>query len=144
MQAKRIKVIAGMLLKCGTGKITIDPEQMAKANEAMTKDDIRNLIKEGIVSERQWKGQSRGRAREMLKRKKKGRRKGYGSRKGTKKARSQRKKEWMSNTRSQREKLKELKKEAQEKGIYSSVYRRINGNFFRGRKHLEKFVKGEK
>ncbi len=91
MKAEKAKEIAAGLLKVGKKKIWIDPEEAESVKEAITKDDIRELIKNGIIKKRKEGEQSRGRARKIEKQKKKGRRKGHGSRKGTAKARTDRK-----------------------------------------------------
>ena len=144
MQIKRAKEIAAKLLKVGESKIWVNPEEGEKIKEAMTKEDVRALIGDRIIKKKKINEHSRGRARTLQKQKKKGRKKGAGKRKGKNTARTNPKKKWMSNVRSQRKKLSELKEEAKKSGIYSTAYKRIRGSFFRGRKHLEEFIKGDK
>lgn len=143
MKAEKAKEIASKLLKVGKNKIWINPEEAESIKEAITKDDIRELIKNGVIKKRKENEQSRGRARKIERQKKKGRRKGYGSRKGTAKARTDRKKEWISRVRAQRVLLKELKKKHPDKVKkfgYSKLYRMIKGGFFKSKAQLERFV----
>ena len=147
MDLNKVKRIAAQVLKIGTNRVWFDPEQSDKISEVITKDDVRELVKEGVIKKRQVMAQSRGRARVNRAKKTAGRKKGLGKRKGTKKARTSRKKNWMKNVRAQRKKLKELREEFPkdvEKVGYSNVYRKIKGGFFRGKKYVESFVKENK
>jgi len=143
MKAEKAREIAAKLLKVGKNKIWIDPEESESIKEAITKDDIRELIKNGVIKKKKESEQSRGRARKVEKQKKKGRRKGHGSRKGTAKVRMDRKKNWINRVRAQRALLKELKEKNPEqvkKLGYSKLYRMIKGGFFRSKAQLERFV----
>ena len=147
MKAEKAKIIASQLLKVGKNKIWIDPEEADSIKEAITKDDIRELMKNNTVKEVKKSRQSRGRARKIKSKKKAGRRKGQGSRKGTKDARNRRKARWISNVRAQRALLKELKEKQPEKVKeigYRKLYRMIKGGYFRSKAHLDKFVRGVK
>jgi large subunit ribosomal protein L19e len=144
MQTGKVKEIAAGLLKIGHTKVWVKPGEETRLKEAMTKEDVRTLISEGLVKVRKANEQSRGRTRKLLAKKKKGRKKGAGKKKGKETARRKLKKEWISNVRSQRRKLAELRTEAKEAGIYSVAYQRVKGSYFRGRKHLEEFIKGGK
>lgn len=145
MKAEKVKEIAAKLLKVGKKKIWIDPEEAESVKEAITKDDVRELIKNGIIKKRKENEQSRGRARKIEKQKKKGRRKGHGSRRGTAKARTDRKADWINKVRAQRALLKELREKHPDKVKklgYSKLYRMIKGGFFRSKAQLERFVMG--
>lgn len=143
MELDKIKRLAAQILKSGENKVWINPEEAEKAKEAMTKEDVRALIKEGIIKKRKDNAQSRGRARKLSEKKSKGRKKGKGKRKGTKKARVEKKKAWMGKVRAQRKTLKKYKKEL-DTSVYRKAYSRITGGFFRGKKHVESFIgKGE-
>ncbi len=143
MKAEKAKEIAAKLLKVGKNKIWIDPNETDSLKEAITTDDIRELIKSGVIKKRKESEQSRARARMLERQKKKGRRKGHGSRKGTAKARIKPKREWISKVRAQRALLKELKKKYPEKVKaigYSKLYRMIKGGFFKSKAQLERYV----
>lgn len=147
MKLEKAKELASKILKTGITKIYIDPTKTSKVKEAMTKDDVRGLIAERIIKKRQDNYQSKARARVLKEKKQKGRRKGKGKRKGTKKTRVEKKKNWISKVRAQRKTLKELKKshpkEVSEKG-YSNIYKKIKGNYFKGKKYLRNFIEGVK
>jgi large subunit ribosomal protein L19e len=146
MENRKAKELAAKILKVGVGKIFINPQETTKVKEAMTKDDIRGLIADRIIKKRQDNYQSKGRTRVLKSQKKKGRKRGHGKRTGTKKARIEKKKTWMKKVRAQRRTLKELKEkdpEAVKKVGYSNVYKKIKGGYFRGKKYLEEYVKGE-
>jgi len=147
MKSDKAKEIASALLKVGKNKIWIDPEELESVKEAITKEDIRELIKKGVIKKVRKSRQSRGRARAISKQKEKGRRKGYGKRKGKKGARAKRKKAWINNVRAQRALLRKLKKENPEKIKeigYRKLYIMIKGGYFKSKAHLEQYIKGGK
>ncbi len=145
MQLNKIRRMAAEILKVGESRIVFSEKERNRIAESMTKEDVRQLIKDGIVKKRKNAYQSRGRARKLKEKKKKGRKRGKGKRKGTTKTRVNKKKTWMKNIRAQRKKLRELKEKTEmEKGEYGKIYRRIKGNYFKGKKYIESAVKGDK
>jgi len=145
MQLNKIRRMAAEILKVGKTKIVFSEKDKSRIAESMTKEDVRQLIKEGIVKKRKDNYHSRARARKLKEKKTKGRKRGKGKRKGTIKARTNKKKAWMKKVRSQRKKIKELKKTGKmEKGEYTKIYRMIKGNYFKGKKYVEAMVKGDK
>ena len=139
MRATKAKSIAARLLKCGQSRIWVDPQNLPKVSEAITKEDVRALIAEGIIRKSKENQQSR----HYRKGKKKKRKTGPGKKRGTKKARSKPKKLWMKNVRAQRKRLFEVF-EKNKKIPYRKAYRMIKGGFFKGKKHLEAFLAGGK
>ncbi len=144
MQANKLRRLAASVLKCGKSKIWIDPVALDRLKEAMTKEDVRVLVKDGIIKERRDAGHSRGKARILQAKKRKGRKAGKGKRTGTKKARVQRRERWMANVRSQRTMLRKLRAEGKITGerSYSKLYHMVTGGYFRGRKQLEQLAMG--
>ena len=65
----------------GIHRICINPDYLDEVTNAVQKDDIRQLIEEGVIKAKPLVGNSRGRARKAEYQKAKGRRKGHGSRK---------------------------------------------------------------
>ncbi|MEM4347454.1 MAG: 50S ribosomal protein L19e [Candidatus Altiarchaeota archaeon] len=129
--------LAAKILKVGINRIYISPEKKEEVSKAITRDDIRALIKDGLISVRKEKGTSRVRVRKIKEQKRKGRRKGHGSRKGKKGARTPRKEIWISKVRALRDELKKLKKEGKiDRKEYRKLYRQIKGNIFKSRRHL--------
>lgn len=136
--------MASEVLDVGKNRVWIDPEEEEKVEEAITRQDIRNLVESGVIQKRDVEGTSKGRSRENKKQKQKGRRKGHGSRKGKKTARKSEKQEWMENIRAIRKRLKEMRDEeevTQEK--YRKLYDMAKGGFFRDTKHLENHVENK-
>jgi large subunit ribosomal protein L19e len=144
MDLKSQKRIAADVLDVGEDRVWMDPDQMEKIDEAITRKDIRNLIEGGAIQKRDVEGNSKGRSKEIKKQKAKGQRKGHGSRKGTKKARKSEKQEWMEKIRALRSDLKEMKEEGEITGKqYRELYNKAKGGFFRNRKHLENYIEDE-
>ncbi|MFB6213537.1 MAG: 50S ribosomal protein L19e, partial [Candidatus Nanohaloarchaea archaeon] len=108
---KSQKRMAAEVLDVGKNRVWIDPDETEKVEEAITRQDIRNLVESGTIQKKDEKGNSRGRARENRNQKVKGRRKGHGSRKGKKTARKDSKQEWMEKIRAIRKRLKEMRDE---------------------------------
>ncbi len=134
--------MAAQVLKVGQGRVWFDPEYLDEISGAVTKDDIRKLIKEGKIKAKQKRGVSRGRARKREIQKKKGRRRGHGSRKGKKYARYPRKRRWISKIRALRRKLRELKKTGKiDRSTYRKLYALAKGGVFKSKSHLEAYVK---
>ena len=103
----------------------------------MTKDDIRVLIKEGIIRKMPSLGHSAGGARILHRKKKKGRKRGSGKRSATRKTRSQKKRAWIKSVRAQRKMLKEMtKKGVKTKLGYGRIYRMIKSGYFQSRKQV--------
>lgn len=147
MNALKAKQLAATILKVGLGRIYLDPAQLTKVSEAMTKDDIRTLIAERVVKKRPQISQSRGRAKATQAARAKGRSRGKGNRSATRKVRSEQKSRWMNRVRAQRRTLKELKAsnpESVKTAGYSKVYGRIKGGYFRGKRHLVEYIEGAK
>lgn len=129
-----VRRIAAELLGVGESRVRIDPANLKKAEEALTRDDVRALISQGVVYAVRKKGVARGRGREKHMKKKVGRRRGIGSRKGGRFARVPRKRVWMSRVRAQRRLLKELALEKKlQKDVYRKVYKMIKGGAFKSR-----------
>ncbi len=147
MDLKKAKELAAEILKVGKSRIYMDPTNLKKVDEAMTKDDVRGLIAERIIKKRKVNFQSRGRSRVAILQKQKGRSRGKGKRRGTKNTRVDKKSNWIHKVRAQRAMLQELKKTnpaaVEEKG-YGNIYKRIKGNFFKGKNYLKEYVEGVK
>ncbi len=136
--------MAAEVMDVGKNRVWIDPEQEEKVEEAITRQDIRNLVESGAIRKREQEGTSNARAKQNKKQKKKGRRKGHGSRKGKQTARKDSKQEWMEKIRAIRKRLKEMKQEGElEQEEYRKLYDMAKGGFFRDRKHLENYVENK-
>ncbi len=133
--------IAATLLKCGESRVWFDETRLADIKEAITKADIRRLIKEDAIKRSPMQGISGFRSRQIAGQKKKGRQRGQGSRKGTKNARLPSKDMWVARVRVQRSFLKSLRQEkALEPGAYRELYRKSKGGFFRSKRHMKLYM----
>jgi large subunit ribosomal protein L19e len=126
------KRLAAELLGVGESRIWLDPEKLTDAANAITREDVRGLIKDGTVKLKQPQGISRGRARGNDVKRRKGHKTGQGTRKGAKNARSPRKQLWMRRIRAQRKTLRVLKEEeALDRATYRRMYRKAKGGEYR-------------
>jgi large subunit ribosomal protein L19e len=147
MNQRKAKELAARALKVGVTKIYIDPSNVKKVDDAMTSEDVKGLISERVIRKKRINEQSKGRTRILKEKKAKGRKRGKGKRKGTKKARVQKKETWIKKVRAQRTLLKEMKTTNPEQVNsigYSKLYKRIKGNYFKGKKYLKEFIEGGK
>ncbi len=131
--------IAARIFKVGLQRVWIDPEKASEVSEALTAEDIRNLVKSGAIKILPKKGNSRGRFRKILKQRLKGRRKGHGSRSGKAGARQDTKQSWVKRIRAQRRYLREVKSRLRE-GAYRDLYRKASGGFFRSVSHIKLYI----
>lgn len=135
------KRIAADVLKATPKRVRFDPARLNDVKAAITKEDIRTLVMDGIITAVPIRGVSRVRARHIANQRSKGLRKGPGSREGKATARNPSKDAWMTKVRAQRNFLKELK----DKGIitnttYRHLYLKSKGGFFRSVRHIKIYV----
>ncbi|MFZ0830543.1 MAG: 50S ribosomal protein L19e [Thermoplasmata archaeon] len=129
--------MAATLLKCGQGRVWIDPSRQEDLADAVTRKDIRGAIKAGVIQRLPIQGTSRGRARQHAEEVRKGRHQGPGSRKGSPISRVTKKGRWMRRIRAQRSLLAELReKKTIPPAVYRSFYQKAKGGMFRSRAHL--------
>lgn len=129
--------LAAAVLDCGEGRVWIDPLHADAVAEAVTREDIRGLIRKGYVAAHQKAGTSTSRVNERRLQKASGRRKGPGSRKGAKGARSPRKQKWMRLIRPIRATLKDLREQKKiSPTLYRRYYMKAKGGSFRSKAHL--------
>ena len=135
------KKLAAKILKCSEKKVKVDKERLDEVKEAITKADVKSLIKDKAIIKSKSNEASRVRARKRQVQKRKGRSHGVGTRKGKKGARSPSKLEWMNKIRLQRKLLKELSDgEKITRTTYRSLYRKAGGGFFRSKRHLKLYI----
>lgn len=141
MELKTQKRLAANILKCSKKRIWLDPNRLDEIKEAITKFDIKNLIRDEAIKVKRKKGISKFRARKKKEQKRKGRQKGFGSRKGKRTARLSKKDAWKNSIRVQRRYLKEIKAEgAIERKVYRNLYLKSKGGFFRSKRHIKLYI----
>ncbi|MBN2141997.1 50S ribosomal protein L19e [Candidatus Woesearchaeota archaeon] len=135
------KRLASDVMKCSPKRVIFDPASLEDVKEAITKQDIRALIREGTIMILPEKGVSRARANKIRHQKKRGLKRGVGSRKGKKTARTPAKRLWINRVRSQRAFLKNiLERGVVTKETYKDLYGKVGGGFFRSKKHIQIFM----
>ncbi|MBN2368537.1 50S ribosomal protein L19e [Candidatus Woesearchaeota archaeon] len=135
------KKLAAKIAKRSPKKVKIDNTKREEVKEAITRVDLKSLIKDGVIAIKQEKGVSRGRARKNKSQKVRGRKKGHGSRKGKANARLPDKEKWMAKIRLQRSFLKELKTSGKlSNENYKDLYRKSKGGFFRSKRHIKLYI----
>jgi len=124
--------MAAKLLKCGESRIWMDPTATAKIRRAITRNDVRGLIADGLIK--------KTKAKKNVHRV--GRKQGPGSRKGSAGARARKgkKEKWLKIIRPQRALLLELKPQLKPRA-YRKVYKLIKGGSFRSKAHLRSYLK---
>jgi len=136
---KTQKKLASKILKCGKKKVWVDSNNREEIKKAITKVDVRRLIKKGYIKKKKTNEQSRARSIKNLRQKKLGRKKGPGKKKGKKQSG---KKEWIKNIRAQRKYLKELRDIGKiSKSQYRKLYLMAKGGRFRSKSHLTLYMK---
>ncbi len=141
MNLRSQRRMAAEVLDVGKSRVWIDPERVEDVSEAITKQDIRNLVESGVIKKKNKKGTSRGRARKNESQKSKGRKKGHGKRKGSKGARKKSKDQWKEKIRALRKDLKDKRDSGEiSRSDYRKLYRKAKGGFFRNRKHMNLYI----
>jgi len=134
--------LAAQILKIGQNRVWIDPERIDDVEAAITREEIRKLIHEGIIKPLPEKGVSRARARILHEKKKKGRRHGPGTRSGSAYAKVSKKEAWMSRIRALRKRLRELKNSRIiAETTYRRLYRMATSGRFGSVAELERYLK---
>lgn len=129
--------MAAELMDCGVNRVWIDDLHAEDVASAITRDDVRRLISQGVIEKRKIDGTSRGRARKRTEQKKKGRQRGPGKRQGAKGARNPSKQAWIRRIRAIRDELKTLREDGViEPSEYRYYYRRAKGGVYNSRAHL--------
>ncbi|RLE67390.1 MAG: 50S ribosomal protein L19e [Thermoprotei archaeon] len=128
--SKLVRRLASEILKVGKNRIWIDMENIDRISSVLSREDVRKLIKEGVIRKRSVHTPSRGRI--------KVRKRGPGSRKG----RSIDKKElWIRKVRAQRRYLRMLRdRRIISRKTYRRLYVLVKGNMFRSIRHLRSYI----
>lgn len=142
MDLKMQKRLAADILGVGEDKVWLDPDRNSEISTAITREDVRQLIKEDAIKSKPKRSVSRGNAKEREKQKSKGRQSGQGTRKGSKGSRKSSKEEWIDKVRALRRKLKEFRDEGViDSSLYRELYGKVKGGAFRSKSHLETYLK---
>ena len=136
--------IAAALLDCGENRVWMDPTALEDIAGAVTKEDVRELIEQGLIKRKPEKGISRARINRRKAQRRKGRRRGHGRRKGRKGARMSKKELWMRRIRPIRRRLKYLRDSGTiDRRTYRILYRKAKGGEFRSVAHLNAYLESQ-
>ncbi|EPR79277.1 60S ribosomal protein L19 [Spraguea lophii 42_110] len=132
MKLPRVKELSADILKCGVRRIYLDTFEPSKLSAATSRDDIRKLIKDGLIVRKAQKIHSRYHANKLMREKEKGRHSGPGKVKGSKNARMPEKDKWIKRIRDLRNTLKELRDKGEiTKTEHKMYYQKTKGNGYK-------------
>lgn len=128
-----IRRLASDILGVGENKIRFKNEELGRVESALTREDVRGLIRDKVVYVKTEAG---------FKVENKRKKKLAGSRRGSMNTRAPAKEKWMTNVRAQRKYLGQLVTEGTlEQKDKRHVYMRIKGGAFKGKKAMLMYLK---
>lgn len=129
-------------MKIGEGRVWIDPERIDYVEAAITREEIRKLVREGVIKSLPEKGVCRVRARILKEKRKKGLRRGPGGKSGPARSKISKKEAWINRIRPIRKRLNELK---ESRAISESAYRKMydisESGAFKSKAELERYIR---
>ena len=142
MSVKLTKRIASELLGRGMNSVRLKPEAVKEAEKALTRDDVRELIKSGCVFALKAKHNISQYGVELAKKRTQGRKRGQGKRRGTLKARGQL--DYKKKIRAQRRVIASLKADKTiDNLMFKKLYLLVKGGTFPNKVTLLNRIRSE-
>jgi large subunit ribosomal protein L19e len=142
MSIKLTKRLAAEMLDRGVSSIRVREKGLEDAQKAITREDVRKLIKDGNVYAQKEMPNTSTHSKILHEKRAKGRRRGTGSKHGS--TRSRQSVEYKKKIRGQRRVLAALKSDNTiNNELYKQFYRLVRGNIFPSKASLLSHIKGK-
>ena len=135
------KRLASEILGVGVSRVRVDPARVEDVADAITREEIKRLIKDGAVYAEPAHGNTGYSSKVRREQRRKGRRRGHGKRKGVRAARTDEKEVWMGKIRKIRRYLRFLRdNKIIDRKTYRRLYRLAKGGFFKSFNSLRTYL----